>query len=66
MSLPDVANDPEWTFTLDATLPDNTPTPVVNYINALRNYVLALEARMNAVCAGLAGGMQISCLISDQ
>lgn len=62
MSVPNVVTDPEWVFTLDATLLDETPVPVVNYINALRNHMLILEQRLNNVLQGLAGGMQITSL----
>lgn len=63
MSLPNVATDPEWVFTLDATLPDTTPVPIVNYINALRNYILGLEARMNSLLNSIAGGEQVTTLM---
>lgn len=65
MSLPNVNIDPTWDFTLNATLPDNTPVPVVNYINALRTKILQLETKFNETCAAVAGGVQITCLLNQ-
>lgn len=59
MSLPNPLTDPPWAFTLAATLPDNTSVQVIDYINALRNYIANLEQRMHSLLVDLAGGRAI-------
>ena len=59
MNPPNPLTDPLWNFTLIATLPDNTPVQVVDYINALRDYIIGMEQRMQLLLQDLAGGHTI-------